>query len=127
MSELNKNILDFSSVNKDRIYKDFNVIAYRELYESLSDINLFFGLREDHLFEMLEKAYKEGGPYVMRQEFNYIINLLKLIYYKVESNDFFEYYELFYHYTRKYYKSRKSRKHFHNDRQFYLSFYDEEI
>jgi len=127
MSELNKNILDFSSVNKDRIYNDFNVIAYREFNESLFDINFFFGLREDHLFEILEKTYREDGPYMMRQEFSYVINLLKLIYYKVENNDFFEYYELFYHYTRKYYKSRKSRKYFYNDRQLYLSFYDEEI
>ena len=127
MNELNKNILDFSSVNKDRIYNDFNIIAYREFNESLFEINVFFGLREDHLFEILEKTYREDGPYMMRQEFSYVINLLKLIYNKLQNNDLYEDYELFYHYTRKYYKSRKSRKYFHNDRQLYFSFYDEEI
>ena len=120
MSELNKNILNFSLVNKDRIYRDFNVIAYRELNESLSDINLFFGLREDHLFEILEKTYREDGPYMMRQEFSYVINLLKLIYNKLHNNDLYEDYELFYHYTRKYYKPRKSRRVFQDDRQLTL-------
>ena len=120
MSELNKNILDFSSVNKDRIYNDFNVIAYREFNESLFDINLFFGLREDHLFEILEKTYREDGPYMMRQEFSYVINLLKLIYNKLQNNDLYEDYELFYHYTRKYYKPRKSRRVFQDDRQLTL-------
>ena len=120
MSELNKNILNFSLVNKDRIYRDLNVIAYREFNESLSDINLFFGLREDHLFEILEKTYREDGPYMMRQEFSYVINLLKLIYNKLQSNDLYEDYELFYHYTRKYYKPRKSRQVFQDDRQLTL-------
>ena len=120
MSELNKNILDFSLVNKDRIFRDFNVIAYREFNESLSDINLFFGLREDHLFEILEKTYREDGPYMMRQEFSYVINLLKLIYNKLQNNDLYEDYELLYHYTRKYYKPRKSRRVFQDDRQLTL-------
>jgi hypothetical protein len=120
MNELNKNILDFSSVNKDRIYNDFNEIAYREFNESLFDINLFFGLREDHLFEILEKAYLENGPYTMRQEFNYLVKLLKLIFYKVENNDLFNFYELFYHYTRKYYKPRKTRIDFQDERQLTL-------
>ena len=93
MNELNKNILDFSSVNKDRIYKDFNAILYREFNESLFETNLYFGLREDYFFEILEKAYLENGPYTMRQEFNYIVKLLKLIFYKVENNDLFNFYE----------------------------------
>jgi len=123
MNQLNKNILDFSSVHKEIIYNDFNAILYREFNESLFETNLYFGLREDHFFEILEKAYLENGPYTMRQEFNYIVKLLKLIFHKVENNDLFNYYELFYHYTRKYYKPRKSRQDFQNDKQLYLSFY----
>ena len=121
MNQLNKNILDFSSVHKEIIYNDFNAILYREFNESLFETNLYFGLREDHFFEILEKAYLENGPYTMRQEFNYIVKLLKLIFYKVEKNDLYEDYELFYHYTRKYYKPRKSRRVFQDDRQLTLN------
>jgi len=81
MSEMTKpdsRIIDFSIYQKKKIYNEFHAIVYKEFNKSISDINNFFGYDSDHLFEILEEVYDEGGPIKMREEIGYTIESFKL-------------------------------------------------
>ena len=48
-------------------------MIYREFNKSIPDINYFFKYDNNHLFEVLEEAYDDGGPKKMREEIGYTI------------------------------------------------------
>jgi hypothetical protein len=72
------NIIDLSLCLKKKIYNEFHTMLYKEFNQSISDINYIFGYQEDHLFEILEEAFDEGGPLKMRQEIDYTIQSFRL-------------------------------------------------
>ena len=71
-------VIDFSSYQKKKIYNEFHESVYKEFNKSISDINYFFSYDSDHLFEVLEEAYDDGGPTKMRKEVNYTLQSFKL-------------------------------------------------
>ena len=77
MTKLNSRVIDFSIYQKKKIYNEFHAIVYKEFNKSISDINNFFGYDCDHLFEVLEEAYDEGGPIKMREEIGYTLTSFK--------------------------------------------------
>ena len=71
-------IIDFSFYQKRKIYNEFHAIVYKEFNTSISDINDFFIYDNNHLYEVLEEAYDDGGPLKMREEVGYTIESFKL-------------------------------------------------
>ena len=71
-------IINFSNYQKKKIYNDFHAIIYKEFNKSISDINYFFKYDNNHIFEVLEEAYDDGGPVRMRKEVDYTIQSFKL-------------------------------------------------
>ena len=72
-TEHKNKIINFSFYQKKKIYNDFHAIIYKEFNKSISDINNFFKYDNNHLFEVLEEAYDDGGPIKMREEIGYTI------------------------------------------------------
>ena len=72
-TEHQNKIINFSFYQKKKIYNDFHAIIYKEFNKSISDINYFFKYDNNHLFEVLEEAYDDGGPIKMREEIGYTI------------------------------------------------------
>ena len=71
-------VIDFSFYQKKKIYNEFHESVYKEFNKSISDINYFFSYDSDHLFEVLEEAYDDGGPIKMRKEVDYTLQSFKL-------------------------------------------------
>ena len=71
-------VIDFSFYQKKKIYNEFHESVYKEFNKSISDINYFFSYDSDHLFEVLEEAYDDGGPIKMRREVDYTLQSFKL-------------------------------------------------
>lgn len=71
-------IFDLSSHLKKKIYNEFHESVYKEFNKSISDINYFFSYDSDHLFEVLEEAYDDGGSIKMRKEVDYTLQSFKL-------------------------------------------------
>ena len=103
-------LIDLTLYIKKKIYNEFNILLYKDFNLTISETNYLFGYREGHLYDLLEKAYEVGGPSEIRKEIDYIRKLLTLIFNKIENNNLYDEFELMYHYTKKYYKSRKQRK-----------------
>ena len=78
MEKQNTIIFDLSSHLKKKIYNEFHAIVYKEFNQTISDISYIFGYQDEHLFEVLEEAFDEGGPIKMRQEIDYTIQSFKL-------------------------------------------------
>ena len=78
MLEQKNKIIDFSFYQKKKIYNEFHAIVYKEFNTSISDINDFFRYDNNHLYEVLEEAYDDGGPLKMREEVGYTIEAFKL-------------------------------------------------
>ena len=78
MLEQKNKIIDFSFYQKKKIYNEFHAIVYKEFNTSISDINDFFRYDNNHLYEVLEEAYDDGGPLKMREEVVYTIESFKL-------------------------------------------------
>ena len=78
MLEQKNKIIDFSFYQKKKIYNEFHAIVYKEFNTSISDINDFFRYDTNHLYEVLEEAYDDGGPLKMREEVGYTIESFKL-------------------------------------------------
>ncbi len=78
MLEQKNKIIDFSFYQKKKIYNEFHAIVYKEFNTSISDINDFFRYDNNHLYEVLEEAYDDGGPLKMREEVGYTIESFKL-------------------------------------------------
>ena len=76
-TEHQNKIINFSFYQKKKIYNDFHAIIYKEFNKSISDINYFFKYDNNHLFEVLEEAYDDGGPIKMREEIGYTIQSFK--------------------------------------------------
>ena len=76
-TEHQNKIINFSFYQKKKIYNDFHAIIYKEFNKSISDINNFFKYDNNHLFEVLEEAYDDGGPIKMREEIGYTIQSFK--------------------------------------------------
>ena len=73
MIEPQNKIIDFSFYQKKKLFNYFHAIIYKEFNKNISDINYFFGYGNNHLFEVLEEAYYDGGPIKMRKEIGYTI------------------------------------------------------
>ena len=71
-------VIDFSFYQKKKIYNEFHESVYKEFNKSISDINYYFSYDSDHLFEVLEEAYDDGGPIKMRREVDYTLQSFKL-------------------------------------------------
>ena len=71
-------VINFSFYLKKKIYNEFHATVYKEFNKSISDINYFFSYDSDHLFEVLEEAYDNGGPIKMRKEVDYTIQSFRL-------------------------------------------------
>ena len=71
-------VINFSFYLKKKIYNEFHASVYKEFNKSIPDINYFFSYDSDHLFEVLEEAYDDGGPTKMRKEVNYTLQSFKL-------------------------------------------------
>lgn len=78
MEQQKSKIVDLSPYLKKKIYNEFNVTLYKEFNQTVFDINYIFGYEEEHLFEVLEEAFDEGGPIKMRKEIDYTIQSFKL-------------------------------------------------
>ena len=78
MLEQKNKIIDFSFYQKKKIYNEFHAIVYKEFNTSISDTNDFFRYDNNHLYEVLEEAYDDGGPLKMREEVGYTIESFKL-------------------------------------------------
>ena len=78
MIKKQRKVIDFSSYQKKKIYNEFHASVYKEFNKSIQDINCFFSYDSDHLFEVLEEAYDDGGPTKMRKEVNYTLQSFKL-------------------------------------------------
>ena len=78
MTKKNCKLIDFAPFQKKKIYNEFHATIYKEFNKSISDINYFFSYDSDHLFEVLEEAYDNGGPIKMRKEVDYTIQSFKL-------------------------------------------------
>ena len=78
MIKKQRKVIDFSSYQKKKIYNEFHASVYKEFNKSIPDINYFFSYDSDHLFEVLEEAYDDGGPTKMRKEVNYTLQSFKL-------------------------------------------------
>ena len=76
-TEHKNKIINFSFYQKKKIYNDFHAIIYKEFNKSISDINYFFKYDNNHLFEVLEEAYDDGGPIKMREEIGYTLQSFK--------------------------------------------------
>ena len=118
MNVVNSNL--FLSSVKNKIYDEFNTKLYKDFNQTITDINYSFGYKEDHLYLILEEAFKVGGPSEMRNEIIYMISLLKLIFNKTKNNYYYDEYDLFYYYSKKYYKPKQRRKIFYDERQLNL-------
>ena len=71
-------VINFSFYLKKKIYNEFHASVYKEFNKSIPDINYFFSYDSDHLFEVLEEAYDDGGPIKMRKEVDYTLQSFKL-------------------------------------------------
>ena len=71
-------VIDFSFYQKKKIYNEFHASVYKEFNKRISDINYYFSYDSDHLFEVLEEAYDNGGPIKMRKEVDYTLQSFKL-------------------------------------------------
>ena len=78
MTKRDSRVIDFSFYQKKKIYNEFHATVYKEFNKSISDINYFFSYGSDHLFEVLEEAYDDGGPIKMRREFDCTLQSFKL-------------------------------------------------
>ena len=78
MEQQKSKIVDLSPYLKKKIYNEFNAMLYKEFNQTVFDINYIFGYEEEHLFEVLEEAFDEGGPIKMRKEIDYTIQSFKL-------------------------------------------------
>lgn len=118
----NSNFINLSSRFKQKIYNEFNSILYKEFNQSISDVNYFFGYKENHLYEILDEAFEAGGSVELRNEIDYLIKFLKLLFNKVKNNNNYDEYDLIYHYTKKYFKPRIRRKNTYDKTQLELGF-----
>jgi hypothetical protein len=122
MEEQKSKSICLSSTFKKKIYNEFNTMLYREFNQTISDINYFFGYKEDHLYYILDEAFEAGGPSEMRSEIDYLIKFLRLLFNKVKNNNLYDEYDLIYHYTKKYFKPRIRRKKIFDKAQLKLQF-----
>ena len=70
-------VVDLSANIKKKIYNEFHAMLYKEFNQTVCDINYIFDYENEHLFEVLEEAFDEGGPIKMRQEIDYTIQSFK--------------------------------------------------
>ena len=73
MEKLKSKLIYLSPTFKEKIYNEFNTMLYKEFNQTISDVNYFFGYKEDHLYYILEEAFEAGGPSEMRSEIDYLI------------------------------------------------------
>ena len=78
MEQQKSKIVDLSPYLKKKIYNEFHAMLYKEFNQTVCDINYIFDYENEHLFEVLEEAFDEGGPIKMRQEIDYTIQSFKL-------------------------------------------------
>ena len=87
MEKHNSKIIEFSFYLKKKIYNEFQKILFKEFNMTVSDINYIYGYERNHLFEVLEEAFDEGGgAHKMRLEIDYTIQSLQLDFSKNINN-----------------------------------------
>ena len=86
MEKQNSKIIEFSFHLKKKIYKEFQTILFKEFNMTVSDINYIYGYERNHLFEVLEESFDDGGPNKMRLEIDYTIQSFKLDFSENKNN-----------------------------------------
>lgn len=86
MRKRKNSIIDLSFYIKKKIYNEFHALVYKEFNKSIADINYYFRYDDNHLFEILEEAFDEGGPMKMREEVGYTIQSFELEFSKNKNN-----------------------------------------
>ena len=86
MIKKQRKVIDFSSYQKKKIYKEFQTILFKEFNMTVSDINNIYGYERNHLFVVLEEAFDESGAHKMRLEIDYTIESFKLDFSKNKNN-----------------------------------------
>ena len=78
MTKKNCKLIDFAPFQKKKIYNEFQTILLKEFNMTVSDINYIYGYERNHLFEVLEESFDDGGPIKMRKEVDYTLQSFKL-------------------------------------------------
>ena len=86
MDKQNSKIIEFSFYLKKKIYNEFQTVLFKEFNMTVSDINYIYGYERNHLFEVLEEAFGEGGAHKMRLEIDYTIQSFQLDFSKNINN-----------------------------------------
>ena len=87
MTKKKHKIIDFAPFQKKKIYNEFQTILFKEFNMTVSDINYIYGYERNHLFEVFEEAFDEGGgPHKMRLEIDYTIQSFKLDFSENKNN-----------------------------------------
>ena len=86
MEKHNSKIIEFSFYLKKKIYNEFQTILFKEFNMTVDDINYVYDYERNHLFEVLEESFDDGGPNKMRLEIDYTIESFKLDFSKNKNN-----------------------------------------
>ena len=87
MEKHNSKIIEFSFYLKKKIYNEFQTMLFKEFNMTVSDVNYIYSYERNHLFEVLEEAFDEGGgPHKMRLEIDYTIQYFQLDFSKNINN-----------------------------------------
>ena len=79
-------LIDFAPFQKKKIYNEFQTILFKEFNMTVYDINYIYDYERNHLFEVLEESFDDGGPNKMRLEIDYTIQSFKLDFSKNKNN-----------------------------------------
>ena len=86
MTKKNCKLIDFAPFQKKKIYNEFQTILFKEFNMTVDDINYVYDYERNHLFEVLEESFDDGGPNKMRLEIDYTIESFKLDFSKNKNN-----------------------------------------
>ena len=98
---------------KHKILYEFNIIFFKKLNLTISQIDNFFGYYNGHIYELVDHIYRRYGPHGLREEMNYILEYLEFLMNKLKNNDNFSLEILVTHYFKLYYIPNFKRNKIH--------------
>lgn len=100
----------FENKIKDKILNSLNEKLYSNLNLSLYETNHYFGYYNGYIYKLIDRVYYNHGSEGLRKEIEYIIQYLRFLFIKLESNYTFPDYVLVVYYFRMYYRHFSQRK-----------------
>ena len=88
---------------KHKILYEFNIIFFKRLNLTISQIDNFFGYYNGHIYELVDHIYRRYGPHGLRKEIKYILEYLEFLMNKLKNNYNFSIETLVNHYFNLYY------------------------